>query len=220
MRLAVFGGTFNPVHNCHLRIASQTRDQVGVDRILFVPSNDPPHKSTTSLAPARHRYEMVKLAIADEPTFALSDVELRRPEKSYSIDTIQALQQEYGAGTELHFLIGLDSFLDIATWRRVEELLRLCHFVVVSRPRAAFVGLADLSLLPSIKPVHLEALDTGRADRLDLELSDRTTLTLLRLPPCPISASNIRHRLKTNQAVTGMLPAEVESYIIRHGLYT
>lgn len=220
MRLALFGGTFNPIHNCHLQIASQTRERIGVDRVLFVPSNDPPHKSATSLAPARDRYEMVALAIAGDPAFALSDVELRRPDKSYSIDTIQALQQEYGAGTELHFLIGLDSFLDVATWRRAEEVLRLCHFVVVSRPQAVFASLATLSLLPSIAPVPLESLDTGRIDRLDVALSDRTTLTLLRLPPCPISASDIRHRLETNQAVTGLLPPDVESYIIRHGLYT
>lgn len=219
MRLVLFGGTFNPIHNCHLRIASQTRERIGVDRILFVPANDPPHKST-SLAPARDRYEMVKLATAGDPTFALSDIELRRPDKSYSIDTIQALQQEHGAGTEIHFLLGLDSFLDFPSWHRADELLRLCHFVVVSRPRAAFASLASLPPLPSIEPVHLESLDSGRADRLDLALSDRTTLTLLCLPPCPISASDIRQRLKANQSVTGMLPPDVESYIIRHGLYT
>ncbi len=220
MRLVLFGGTFNPIHNCHLQIASDTRERIGVDQVLFVPSNDPPHKNPTSLAPARDRYEMVKLAIAGEPTFTLSDVELRRPDKSYSIDTIQALQEAYGAGTEIHFLLGLDSFLDVPTWRRAEEVLRLCHFVVVSRPQAAFASLARLSLLPSIAPIPLESLDTGRVDRLDVALSDRTTLTLLRLPPCPISASDIRHRLKTNQAVTGLLPPDVESYIIRHGLYT
>lgn len=219
MRLALFGGTFNPIHNCHLQIASQTRERIGVDQVLFVPSNDPPHKSTTSLAPARDRYEMVNLAIAGDPAFALSDVELRRPDKSYSIDTIQALRHEYGPGTDLYFLLGLDSFLDFSSWRRAEELLRLCHFVVVSRPRTAFASLATLPLLPAIEPAPLESLDTGRANRLDLALSDRTTLTLLRLPPCSISASDLRRRLKAKQAVTGLLPPAVESYIIRHGLY-
>lgn len=220
MRIAVFGGTFNPIHLCHLQIASETRKRAGMDQVLFVPSNDPPHKSPTDLAPAADRYEMVTLAIAGDPAFAVSDVEIRRPDKSYSIDTIQALQHEHGSGTELSFLLGLDSFLDFGSWRRAEELLRLCHFLVVSRPHAAFRSLATLSLLPAIEPVHLESLDSGRAERLDLALSDRTTLTLLRLPPCRVSASTIRHRLKTNQPVTDMLPPDVESYIIRHGLYT
>lgn len=89
MRLGLFGGTFNPIHICHLAIAAQTRDRMGLDRVLFIPTGDPPHKPPGVLAPAEHRCEMVRLAIAGEPSFALTDIEVRRPTKSYSIDTVR-----------------------------------------------------------------------------------------------------------------------------------
>ena len=101
MRLGLLGGSFNPVHNGHLAIARQTREALGLDQILFIPTSHPPHKPNGSLAPAQDRYEMVRLAIASDPSLAISDVEIRRPGKSYSIDTIRLLQQEYGAQTQL-----------------------------------------------------------------------------------------------------------------------
>ena len=112
MRLGLLGGSFNPVHNGHLTIARQAREAIGLDQILFIPASYPPHKPNGSLAPAKDRHEMVRLAIASDPSLAISDVEIRRPGKSYSIDTIRLLQQEYGAQTQLYFLIGLDAFLD------------------------------------------------------------------------------------------------------------
>jgi nicotinate-nucleotide adenylyltransferase len=99
LRLGLLGGSFNPVHNGHLAIARQTRDALGLDKILFIPTSHPPHKPNGSLAPAQDRYEMVRLAIASDPSLAISDVEIRRPGKSYSIDTIRLLQHEYGAQT-------------------------------------------------------------------------------------------------------------------------
>ena len=139
MRIGLLGGTFNPVHNGHLAITRQTREAIGLDQILFVPSNHPPHKSHDNLAPAKDRYEMVRLAIASNPSLAISDVELRRPGKSYSVDTIRLLQQEYGAQTELVFLIGLDAFLDFPSWRDPRTILELCPFVVLSDPACRFV---------------------------------------------------------------------------------
>ena len=103
LRLGLLGGSFNPVHNGHLVIACQTREALGLDQILFVPTSHPPHKPNSSLAPAQDRYEMVRLAIAADPSLAISDVEIRRPGKSYSIDTVRMLQQVYGAQTQLFF---------------------------------------------------------------------------------------------------------------------
>src|SRR5688572_14640241 len=108
LRLGLLGGSFNPVHNGHLAIARLTLEVLELDQILFIPTSQPPHKPNSSLAPAQDRYEMVRLAIASEPSFASSDAEIRRPGKSYSIDTVRLLQEEYGAQTQLFFLIGID----------------------------------------------------------------------------------------------------------------
>ena len=142
MKLGLLGGSFNPVHNGHLAIARQTREALGLDQVLFIPTSQPPHKPNGSLAPAQDRYEMVRMAIAADPVLAISDIEIRRPGKSYSIDTIRLLQQEYGAQTQLFFLIGLDAFLDFPSWRDPVILLELCQFVILSRPGLSFRSLS------------------------------------------------------------------------------
>ena len=124
MRLGILGGTFNPIHFGHLDIAHDVREKLQLDQILFVPAGDPPHKQGETLAAGNDRYEMVRFAIAGDVFFALSDIELRRKGKSYSIDTVRHLQGEYGPCAELSFLIGLDAFLDFPTWKEPQALLR------------------------------------------------------------------------------------------------
>jgi len=218
-KIGLFGGTFNPIHRCHLAIAAQTRDRLGLDRVVFIPSGDPPHKPSESLAQATHRYEMVRRAIESDPSFAISDVEIRQATKSYSIDTVRTIREEYGAAVELFFIIGLDAFLELPSWRQAPDLLRSCHFVVVSRPGTEFLSLCNLPLLPAIKRASLAALDAQQQDCLDVPIPNGIGLTLLRLPPCDVSASEIRHRLKNRLSLSDLLPAPVESYIIRFGLY-
>lgn len=219
MRIGLFGGTFNPIHNCHLTIARQIRERLSLDQILFIPTGDPPHKPKGDLAPAMHRLEMVRLAIAGEPAFAVTDIETRRPAKSYSIDTVRLLRAQYGAAAELSFIVGLDAFLDFPSWRQAQDLLTLCHFVVVPRTGVAFASLADRPALLSIPREPLEALDSRRQDRLDVPVPGGTRLTLLRLPPCDISASDIRRRIRGGMSVASLLPASVESYIMRFKIY-
>jgi len=218
LRLGLLGGSFNPVHNGHMAIARQTREALGLDQILFIPTSHPPHKPNGSLAPAQDRYEMVRLAIASDPTLAISDVEIRRPGKSYSIDTIRQLQQKYGAQTQLFFLIGLDAFLDFPSWRDPLTLLELCRFVVLSRPGLSFRSLSTVPLLPPIPYPSLADLDAGRISRIEAPLR-KQGLTCLKLPPCPISASDIRSRIRQGLPVANLLPPLVESYILHHYLY-
>lgn len=218
-RLGLLGGSFNPIHYGHLGIARLAREKLGLDRVLFIPSGDPPHKSDRDLAPAKDRYEMVRLAIADEPTFLLSDIEIRRAGKSYSIDTVRELRKQYGPSTDLYFLIGLDAFVDFDSWRNPRALLEACRFVVISRPGQSFRSLTRLPLLPPLDPADLAALDAGRTTRLDLALSGCPGIILLVLPPCSISASEIRQRIKRGTAPANLLPPSVESYILRHRLY-
>ena len=218
MRLGLLGGSFNPVHNGHLTIARQTREALGLDQILFIPTSHPPHKQNGDLAPTQDRYEMVRLAIASDPAFAISDVEIRRPGKSYSIDTIRLLQHEYGTHTQLFFLIGLDAFLEFSSWREPLALLALCPFIVLSRPGLSFRSLSTVALLPPIPQSSLVDLDAGRISQLEVPLGTQS-LTCLRLPPCAISASDIRARIRRRLPVANLLPPLVESYILQHHLY-
>ena len=217
-RIGLLGGTFNPVHNAHLAIAAQAREMLDLDRVVMIPSGDPPHKPPHHLASAKDRYEMVRLAVALNPQFAISDVEVRRSGKSYSIDTVRLLQQEYGRETRLYFLIGLDAFLEFPTWREPETLLTLCCFVVLSRPGLSFLALSSLPLIPRLPEASLLDLDEGRRMRLDAQAGPQS-LICLRVTPSHVSASDIRARLARGASTANLLPPVVESYILQHHIY-
>jgi len=219
MKIGLFGGTFSPIHHCPLTIAAQVRERLSLDQVLFIPAGEPPHKPQDDMAPAGDRLEMVRLAIAGDPALAVSDIEVRRPDTSYSIDTVQGLRRHYGPATDLVFIIGLDAFLEFPSWRQAPELLRLCDFAVVSRTGMAFASLTDRPPLPAIPRPALESLDSGTRDRLEVAVPGGTRLALLRLPPCNISASDIRRRIRDRMDVGTLLPAPVESYIMRARLY-
>lgn len=216
-RIGLLGGTFNPVHNCHLSIAGQAQRALALDRVIFIPSGAPPHKSGESLAPAHHRLSMVQRAVADLPDFAVSDVEANAPETSYTIDTVRTLRATVEG--EFWFIIGLDAFLEIAGWKSAETLLASTNFLVLSRPRVPFSRMASLTLLPPPPPLQLERLDEGRQQRLDHPIGPQTTITFLRIDPCEVSSSDVRERIRTDADVTDWLPPPVHSYIIEHNLY-
>jgi nicotinate-nucleotide adenylyltransferase len=219
MKLGLFGGSFNPIHNGHLGIARQALEKLRLDRILFIPTGDPPHKQDGAMAPAKDRYEMVRLAIAGDPSFAISDIELTRQGKSYSIDTIRELLHRHGATNQLFFLIGLDAFLDFPSWKEPQALLATCRFVVVSRPGQSFQALATLPMLGQPDRHALAQLDAGEMATLDLSIPSGLGVICLPLPPCAISASDIRQRVRRGTALVNLLPPPVESYIIHHRLY-
>jgi nicotinate-nucleotide adenylyltransferase len=219
LKLGLLGGSFNPIHNGHLSIAGLVRDALHLDRVLFIPTGDPPHKQLGSLAPAKHRYEMVRLAIADSPSFDISDIEIRRTGKSYSIDTIRELQRHYGPSTQLHFIIGLDAFLDVPTWKEAQTVLSTCRFVVVPRPGQSFRALATLSMLPKLESHALAQLDSRELPRLDIAIPSCPGICCLSLPPCSTSASDIRERIRQGTTLANVLPPSVESYILQYRLY-
>jgi nicotinate-nucleotide adenylyltransferase len=133
MRVAIYGGTFDPIHKAHLRVASEAAESLSLDRVLFVTSGNPPHKPIGATTPFEHRHRMVELACAADPRFEPSRLE-EGAEKSYSIETILRVQKTLPAGSALFFLIGADAFAEIGTWHRSAEVLRAVDFVVVSRP--------------------------------------------------------------------------------------
>lgn len=219
MHIGIFGGTFNPIHSCHLRIAEQVQSEMKLDQVMFIPTGDPPHKQPTSLAPASHRLAMVQLALEGYSTFTVSDVEVQSPGISYTIDTVTIMKRTYSPDTEWSFILGLDAFLDFPSWKHASELLKLCGFIVCSRPGTKFCTLASTADLPDLPLSDLEALDAGQIHRMDVALPTTKHLTLLSLPPCEASASTIRTDLSQGRSVSRWLPAAIESYIIKHRVY-
>ena len=133
-RLGLFGGTFNPIHYGHLRSAEEVAEALDLGQIWFIPAAWPPHKAPADVTPFEVRLAMTRLAVGREKRLAVSDIEGRRPGKSYSVETLRRLREEFGPQGELYFILGLDSLLEIATWKDYRELFTLSHFVVLDRP--------------------------------------------------------------------------------------
>jgi len=199
-------------------MARQIRRALDLDRILFIPTGDPPHKSSQDLASAEDRYDMARLAIGSEAGLGISDIEFRRPGKSYTIDTVRLLRKEYGSQADLFFLIGLDAFLEFASWREPDALLELCSFVVMNRPGTSFQHLTRLDRFRSLPVESLAALDAGMISQVNIPLGNQR-LVCLHLTPSDISASDIRRRIRAGLSVANLLPPTVESYILQHHLY-
>jgi nicotinate-nucleotide adenylyltransferase len=137
LRIALFGGTFDPIHNAHLEIAREAARQFAIGRVLFIPASRPPHKTGVTRTPYEHRYRMVELACEGQPLFEASRLE-EGVQNSYSIETIERVRASLGGGEELFFLIGADAFAEIRTWHRWREVIASVDFIVVSRPGRAY----------------------------------------------------------------------------------
>ncbi|MCK6554355.1 nicotinate-nucleotide adenylyltransferase [Candidatus Binatia bacterium] len=212
MRIGILGGTFNPIHLAHLRCAEEVGQAQALDRVLFVPSATPPHKGADNLAPAAARLAMVRLAIAGNPRFRVSTLEIDRGGRSYSVDTLLALR---AAMPEAHltFILGMDAFREIETWKRYAQLFELCDLVVTSRP--------PLPDPPArlILPVAVRRQFWYQPEQGILEHHRGTKVIFQPITALDISASAIRQRLATGASVRYLVPDSVLRYIRRHGLY-
>lgn len=137
MRIGILGGTFDPIHLGHLYLARKVLSKLSLKKIIFIPTHLPPHKKGVKIIAARHRYNMVKLAIANNKNFKASDIEIKRRGRSYSVKTLRQLRKKHGPSVELFFITGSDSLRELSKWRDLKEILRLCKFVIVRRPRFA-----------------------------------------------------------------------------------
>ncbi|CAH2032703.1 nicotinate-nucleotide adenylyltransferase [Trichlorobacter ammonificans] len=211
MKLGLLGGTFNPVHLAHLRIAEEAREGAGLDQVLFIPAADPPHKPLAGDIPFRQRREMVQLAIAGNPLFGISDIEARRGGKSYTVETLAALREEQ-PGNELHFIIGGDSFLELGLWHRYAEIFELASLVVIGRPGREIAD--PLQQLP-------EAV-RGRFSRESADQLRHSCGTVIRFvagTQLDISSSRLRELLAAGRSIRYLVPPGVENYIAQKGLY-
>lgn len=195
-RIGLMGGTFDPIHHGHLVVAEEARERFGLERVIFVPNRQPPHKKDYQVTDAEHRYNMCLLATADNPHFTVSREEIDRPGPSYTIDTIRAFRAQLGPETELYFITGADAVLEILTWRSPDAILSECHVVAAHRPGF------DLSRL---EPV----LGRERAHKVQA----------LAIPALDISSTDIRRRVAEGRSIRYLTPQAVEGYIHKMGLY-
>lgn len=219
-RVALFGGTFDPIHIGHLAVARAAERRFHLDEIHFIPTGRPPHKHRGGMAAYADRYAMVALACADHPRFIASLAESGAGnsgrETFYSVDTVRHFKQKFqGAGVHLYFLLGADSFLDIPTWKDYETLLGLCDFIVASRP-----GFKSDTLRLVIPPELFARRGSAHAplDPRAIALR-RTAIYVLDTVSSHVSATEVRHRLDSNESIHGLVPPRVEEYINKQALY-
>ncbi len=194
--LGVLGGTFDPPHFGHLILAEQAREQLSLERVLWVPAADPPHKQRRSISPVADRVEMLSLAVAGNDGFAVSTVDVGRPGPHYTADMLALLTQEY-PGAELSFLVGGDSFGQLLEWRDPQTIVALARLAVMQRPGASF------------DPAHLEAQIPGLRGRFDV----------IHAPLIAISGADIRARVAAGRTIRYLMPPAVEAYVHERGLF-
>ncbi len=199
MNIGVLGGTFDPIHMGHLIVAEEIRGQLDLAEVLFVPAGEPWLKTNNSISSAEHRVQMVRLAIADEPAFKLSTMEIERAGPSYTIDTIAQFNSQMGAGDKLFFILGWDNLMQLPQWREPSRLVQMCSLVAV--PRVGYPS-PDLNTLEAAIP----GLSQG--------------VILLHTPQIEISSSEIRSRVARGLSIHHLVPEPVEKYIREHNLYT
>jgi len=210
-RIGLFGGTFNPIHLGHLRGAEEIREAFRLEEIIFIPSSIPPHKVTEKVMEAKHRLEMARLATADNPHFSTSDIEVSRPGKSYSIDTIHFFRDRQQEA--LFFILGGDAFVEIETWKEFQNLFSFCHFIVMLRPgsqKNSSSSPLPKGLIPNFR------YDPG--EKAWVHLSGHQ-LYFREISFLDISSTKVRELIEKGESVRYLIPAEVEAYIQKHGLY-
>ncbi len=226
MNIGLLGGTFDPIHIEHLAIAQEIIDRKLCDRILFIPAGSPPHRQHSTITSINHRREMVRLAIAESPAFELSDIEIDGP--SYSYQTVETISAKHDGSSGLSFIIGLDNLFDLPNWRKPQRIIKACNLIVVSRPGWSFESLLKPQYSEffrlNIEPQYIEALDAKTCNELVIHPKTGTnhsrSMTLLQTAGTSLSASEIRAAIAEKQDVHTLLPASVESYILKFQLYT
>jgi nicotinate-nucleotide adenylyltransferase len=198
MRLGIFGGTFDPVHNGHLLLAEQCREQCRLDQVRFIPAGVPPHKLTRTLAAGKARAEMLELAVAGHESLRVDRRELERSDPCYTVETLASLKAEDPA-RELLFLMGADSLAEFATWREPRRIVELAELAVVNRSAAMASDLEPLRAL----------LGEALAARIHF----------VTICGVDVSSSDIRRRIREGKSIRYMVPRAVECYIEMHGLY-
>ncbi|MFE0589034.1 nicotinate-nucleotide adenylyltransferase [Micromonospora echinospora] len=190
-RIGIMGGTFDPIHHGHLVAASEVADRFGLDEVVFVPTGQPWQKADEAVSPAEDRYLMTVVATASNPRFQVSRVDIDRGGPTYTVDTLRDLHAEYGPKVQLYFITGADALARILSWKDLDEIFELAHFIAVTRPGF------------ELSDAHLPA----------------DTVSLVQVPAMAISSTDCRARVGRGEPVWYLVPDGVVQYIAKRGLY-
>ncbi|WP_308430184.1 nicotinate-nucleotide adenylyltransferase [Kushneria pakistanensis] len=209
-RVAMFGGTFNPIHIAHLRAAVELRDALSLDAVHMVPAHLPPHRSAPGVS-SGDRLRMLKLALADTPGLIADDREIRRDGPSWSLDTLKSLREQYGETARLLMVLGRDAFLKLHEWHEPAALFDYAHILVIGRPESQELQCQVLEdLVESRRVDSVEAMMAAPFGRV-LDYDQTTAMA--------VSATAIRQTLAAGRSVRYLMPSAVEAFISEHGLY-
>jgi nicotinate-nucleotide adenylyltransferase len=195
--IGIMGGTFNPIHIGHLIAAQEVLYKINLDKVLFIPTGNPPHKEGKFIVPAEQRLQMVELSTRENEKFSVSDIEINRDGKTYTYDTLIELHKVY-YGNKFYFIIGFDTLKEIDTWRRIEDICSLCSFIVVNRSND-YNEMFDLIMKKKEKY------------GIDIDIVD--------IPNIEVSSTDIRNRIALNKSIKYIVTQEVEKYIYDNDLY-
>ncbi len=195
-KLGIMGGTFNPIHYAHLLSSSYVFEKYNLDKVIFIPTGEPPHKRNINIASGEHRYNMVNLAIKDNPNFLISNIEIKRDDITYTIDTLRQIKSMCNENTELYFITGTDTINQVYNWKETENIFKLCKFIVTTRPNYV--------------------LDDNTKNLID---KHKNKIYFCEIPKLEISSTNIRKRVEQEKTITYLLPKNVEEYIYENNLY-
>lgn len=198
MKVGILGGTFDPIHFGHLATAESVRESFALDEVLFIPSARPPHKVERLITPDVHRLMMTYLATRSNEKFTVSPMEFLRDGLSYTLDTMNALIEKFGAAAELFFIIGADSMADLSKWYRARELVSKVHFIATKRPGVKVDFPALEEFFGEERMAHIHQVET---------------------PGLEISSTDIRARVKAGRSIKYLVPEVVEEYIAKERLY-
>lgn len=196
-KIGIMGGTFNPIHIGHLIAAQEVADRTNMDKILFIPAGNPPHKNRKEVISAKYRYDMVELAIKGNDKFEISDIEMKRAGQTYSYDTLKELHNIYYE-TNFYFIIGFDTLKEIDTWKNIKDLCLMTDFIVVNRDNTP---------------------DEINREILIKEEKYKCKFTLVEIPNIEVSSTDIRNRIRNNRGIKYFVTEDVEEYIMQKGLY-
>lgn len=198
IKIGIMGGTFDPIHYAHLATAEFIRDKYKLDKIIFIPSGNPPHKQEYKVADKYDRYKMVMLATRNNENFIVSDIEIERNKKTYTIDTLRELKRKY-INADIYFITGADAICDIESWKDVEENFKLATFIAATRP--------GISLLRAQEKIE------------NLIKKYSANIISVYVPSLDISSTYIRDQIKEKKSVRYLVPESVEKYIHENKLY-
>ena len=201
MKIGILGGTFDPIHLGHLIIAENVREQLDLNKVIFIPAAIPPHKTSREIIHQKHRLNMVLLATEKNPFFEVSDLEIRKGGISYSVETLKIIQARIKVPSEYFFIIGSDSLSELYSWKDIDQLAAMCNFVVVARPGFELRKIEEMDL------------------HLSKETENRVLSCLIETNPIGISSTDIRERVKKGQSIKYLVLPAVEKYIYEHNLY-